>query len=48
LRDLDRLEEEEVHKDARRFLLRTDAAGAGGKALQAVGVALPPVIRHIA
>jgi transposase len=48
LRDLDRLEEVEVHKDARRFILRTDAAGTAAKVFQAVGVALPPVIRRIA
>ena len=41
VRDLDRVEQVELDKDGRRFLLRTEAAGVSGKVFQAVGVALP-------
>jgi len=46
VRDLDRLEEVELVKDGKRFLLRSEAAGATGKVFQAVGVALPPTVQQ--
>lgn len=46
LRDLDNLEESEVEaRDGKRFVIRGAAKGWSGKALQAVGVAMPPTIR---
>jgi hypothetical protein len=47
VRDLDRLEEVEVLQGEKRFLLRTETAGVCGKVFQAVGVALPPTVRHL-
>ena len=46
LADLDRLQEVEAEQDGKRFILRTPVSGVAGKAFQAVGVALPPNIRH--
>ena len=46
IRDLDRLEEIELDKDGKRFVLRTEAAGLSGKVFQAVGVALPPTVQQ--
>src|SRR6266849_10466578 len=48
IRDLDRLEEVELEKDGKRLRLRTEAVGVTGKVFQAVGVALPPTLRHVA
>ncbi|NJN36913.1 MAG: IS1634 family transposase [Nitrospiraceae bacterium] len=48
VRDLDRLEEVDVEKDGKRFILRTEVSGVAGKVLQTVGVALPPTIRQAA
>ena len=48
VRDLERLEEVEVDKDGKRFLLRTETSGVAGKVVQAVGVALPPAVRQVA
>ena len=48
VRDLDRLEEVEVDKDGKRFVLRTETSGVAGKVVQAVGVALPPAVRQVA
>ncbi|MDX1645371.1 MAG: IS1634 family transposase [Thermoanaerobaculia bacterium] len=47
VRDLDRVEEVEVEKDGKRFLLRTDSPGVAGKVFQAAGVALPPTLREV-
>lgn len=47
LRDLDRLQEIEIDQDGKRFCLRTPVTGVAGKLFQAVGVALPPNIRHL-
>lgn len=46
LRDLDALEDVEVHKGDQRFVLRSETRGCAGHVLQAVGVALPPAIRQ--
>jgi transposase len=48
IRDLDRLEEVEIEKDGKRFLLRSQATGTAGKVCQAAGVALPPTVRQVA
>lgn len=48
LRDLTALQEVAVDQRAKRFLLRTEATGTVGKVFQAVGVALPPTVRHVA
>jgi hypothetical protein len=48
VRDLDRLEEVELAKEEKRFLLRTETSGVAGKVFQAVGVALPPTLRQVA
>lgn len=48
LRDLDGLEEAELAKDGKRFLLRSEAAGVTGKVFQAVGVAMPPTVQQMA
>jgi hypothetical protein len=48
IRDLDRLEEVEIEKDGKRFVLRSQTAGTAGKVCQAAGVALPPTVRQVA
>ncbi len=48
IQDLDRLQMVEVEQDGKRFLLRTEAQGTCGKVFQAVGVALPPTVQHVA
>ena len=45
IRDLDRLQEIEIHLDGKRYLLRTETKGTTGKVFQACGVALPPTLR---
>jgi hypothetical protein len=45
--DLDRLVETEIAQDAKRFLLRGPAPGAGAAICRVVGVALPPTIRKM-
>jgi hypothetical protein len=47
-RDLESLCEVEVGDEQDRYLLRTALQGVTGKALQAVGVAVPPMARPIA
>jgi hypothetical protein len=47
-RDLDRLEEVEIGKDGKRFLLRSQTTGSAGKVFQAAGVALPQTVRQVA
>ena len=46
VRDLDRVEEVTVDQQAKRLLLRTDAPGCAASVFGAVGVALPPLVRH--
>ena len=48
MRDLERLNEVEVEKDGKRFVMRSETSGVAGKVLQAAGVALPPTIRQVA
>ena len=43
--DLDSLEEITIHTAGRSFVVRTPAEGVAGKAIQAAGVALGPVVR---
>ena len=47
IRDLDGLEEIELEKQGKRFVLRTEAQGVTGKVCQAAGVALPPTVRKV-
>ena len=44
--DLDDLEEVEIDQDGKRFVLRSEAKRTCGKVFQAVGVAMPPAVRH--
>jgi transposase len=46
--DLDSLTETEVQQDGKHFLLRSAPRPAANLALAALGVALPPTLRHIA
>lgn len=47
LRDLDNIHETLVESsDGKRFLIRSEAKGWCGKTFQAVGVAMPPTLRH--
>ncbi len=48
IRDLDGLEEIHVVQQNKKFLLRSQVGGVGGKIFQAVGVALPPTVRATA
>ena len=45
IRDLDNLIEIEIRVEAKGYIVRSEAKGATGKAAQAAGVALPPVLR---
>lgn len=47
LRDLDSLEEIEIEKEDKRFLLRSDLKGCCGDIFRAVGVAVPPSFREL-
>jgi hypothetical protein len=46
VRDVDAIEEVEVNHDDKGFIIRNEVSGVAGKALQAAGVALPPVLRE--
>jgi hypothetical protein len=46
VRDLDRVEQITVDQHAKRFVLRPQAPGCAGSVFQAVGVALPPLVRQ--
>ena len=46
VRDVDAIEEVEVTHDNKQFIIRNEVSGVAGKALQAAGVALPPVLRE--
>ena len=45
--DLDSLTETEMDQDGKRFVLRCAPRPAASLALRAVGVALPPTVRHV-
>jgi Transposase DDE domain len=47
VRDLDRVEQITVDQEAKRFVLRPQAPGCAGSIFQAVGVALPPLVRQL-
>ena len=44
--DVDAVEEVTLDHRGKRFIIRNKATGLAGKAFQAVGVALPPVLRE--
>jgi transposase len=46
IRDVDKVQEVTIEHEGKRFVIRTEASGVAGKAFQAVGVALPPVLRE--
>ena len=46
VRDLDQLQDVEIHIEGKAYLLRTEAKGTTGKVFQACGVALPPTLRQ--
>jgi hypothetical protein len=48
IRDLDRVEQITVKQDNKHFLLRPQAPGCAGSVFQAIGVALPPMLRQFA
>jgi len=41
------VEEVTADQQAKRFVLRTDAPGCAASVFKAVGVALPPLVRHL-
>jgi len=45
--DLDSLTETEMEQDGKRFVLRSAPRPAASLALRAVGVAMPPTVRHV-
>ena len=47
IRDVDKVQEIAVVHEGKKFIIRTEASGAAGKAFQAAGVALPPVLRDV-
>jgi len=47
LEDLEQLQEVEVELSKKRFILRSECTGGSGKVVQAVGAALPPVLRQV-
>ena len=47
VRDLDRVEQITIDQDAKQFVLRPQAPGCAGSVFQAVGVALPPLVRQL-
>lgn len=47
VRDVDAIEEVEITHENKRFIIRNEVSGVAGKALQAAGVALPPVLREL-
>jgi hypothetical protein len=47
VRDLDCVEQVTVEQGSKRFLLRPQAPGCAGSLFQAVGVALPPLLRQL-
>jgi transposase len=47
VRDVDAIEEVEITHENKQFIIRNEVSGVAGKALQAAGVALPPVLREL-
>lgn len=47
LHDIDTLEEVEIEKDGKRFVLRSEAQGCCGEVFKATGVGLPPSFRKV-
>ena len=47
VRDLDRVEQITVDQHTKRFVLRPQTPGCAGSVFQAVGVALPPLVRQL-
>ncbi|HUA56907.1 MAG TPA: transposase, partial [Candidatus Sulfotelmatobacter sp.] len=47
VRDLDRVEQVTVEQGSKRLLLRPQAPGCAGSLFQAVGIALPPLLRQL-
>jgi Transposase DDE domain len=47
VRDLDRVEQIIVDQQAKRFVLRPQTPGCAGSVFQALGVALPPLVRQL-
>jgi transposase len=47
LRDIGVLEEVEIEKEGKRFVLRSEAQGCCGEVFKAAGVGLPPSFRHV-
>lgn len=47
LRDINGLEEVEIEKSGKRFVLRSEAQGCCGEVFKAAGVALPPSFRQV-
>jgi hypothetical protein len=47
VRDLDRVEQITVDQQGKRFVLRPQAPGCAGSVFQAIGVALPPLVRQL-
>jgi hypothetical protein len=47
VRDLDRVEQIAVEQDRKHFVLRPQAPGCAAGVFQAVGVALPPLVRQL-
>jgi len=47
IRDVDAVQEVSVTHQDKQFIIRTEATGVAGKAFQAVGVPLPPVLREV-
>lgn len=47
LHDIDALEEVEIEKDGKRFVLRSEAQGCCGEVFKATGVGFPPSFRQV-
>jgi hypothetical protein len=45
IQDLDRLEDTAITVDGKGYVIRADPKGTVGKVFQAVGAAMPPVVR---
>ncbi len=47
IRDVDAVQEVAVTHNSKKFIIRTETSGMAGKAFQAVGAVLPPVLREV-